>query len=1623
MRGVKKRIAASQLAAAAALLLMTVAHAQVALVTMDTSPAGQRQVIDGFGTCLSGSEAVQTWWQNLYYGDLQASMLRMPLTPVFNSPYSDNRYNSPDYGVPGPNGNYARTYTNATTYTNLFMGTQAKIAVMGPNIDSNIAYFNFTASGSDPQVAGQAAQAGKSLINNLGDFKLFGSLWSPPPWLKLADGNTYSGALSGATVSSVPFPFIWLGNYSGGVLDTSGTVRPEFDDSSLGGTGPTSALTQFARCTAAYLRGFQNTYGVPLYAISLQNELDFDEWYSSCYYPSAAGYVAAIEAVRAELDRYPDLSGIKIMGPEDVLGGEYSMWQYGGGSTTSAKNLQFLQAVGANPLAAAAEAFFCIHDYDADSVEAADPTPATHWNWWVNGWETSLAPGIPANVHGFTYYGKKSWQTEHSGDDPAWLNPSSGFPGNGAWSLALRIQQALTVGQESAWAYWQMTDGNPVDINTLTDATTLQNSPKYVAAKHFFRYIRPNSICVNATVTGSTALTASAFLHPTNGTMTVVLINSSSSPVQAVVNSPSEPAGIPFWQTFTSSSGSYWQVSTTPITNGSANVSIPGYGVVTLYGVVPSGLSLAWNNPLAITYGTALSSKQLNATANVPGTFDYMPTNGTVLDAGTNTLTVIFTPTDTVDYSSATNSVNLVVLPAPPFASAVMAANPVGYWRLNETNNPSSGTVVAVDAMNSYNGNYGRASADGVPGPTASLGLPGFENSNTAARFTNGIANSYVTLPALNLNTNTVTISAWIYPISTPANYAGLVFCRPSGDASGLNFGTGGQLGYHWNKDNINTWNWSSGLVAPLRQWSFVALVISPQRAIVYLCNTRGVHSATNAIAHTAEAFNANTLIGDDAYDGGNGANTFNGMMDEVAVFNTALTPIQVLNLYSNAVALVTWTKPSPIIYGTALSSNQLDATARVPGTFAYNPTNGTVLNAGTHTLSVIFTPTNTVDYSSVTDTVNLVVSPAPLILTANDQTKTYGHTVTFTGTEFTTGGLTNEDTVTSVTLTSSGSGATATVAGSPYNIVPSAAQGTGLANYTLTYANGALTVSPASLTVTASNRTKTYGQSVTFAGTEFTTSGLLNSDTVNGVTLNSSGAAATATVVGSPYTIVPSASVGTGLNNYTIAYANGTLTVNPAALTITANNQTKTYGQTVTFTGTEFTTGGLVNGDTVTSVTLTSSGAAATATVAGSPYAIVPSAAVGTGLTNYTVNLVNGTLIVGQVTPVITWTNASPIIYGAALTTNQLNATANVAGSFAYNPTNGTVLNAGTNTLSVIFVPTNTVDYSSVTDTVSLVVSPASLTVTAADTNRVYGAANPAFTAGYSGFVNGDTLAVVSGIPSYTTPATAASVVGTYPITPGSGTLSATNYTFGPFVSGTLSVLPATPSVTWTNPVAITYGTALNSNQLNATANVPGSFAYTPTNGTVLNAGTHTLSVVFTPTDTADYSSATDTVSLNVEKAGQTITFAPVTNALAGVSFPLTATASSGLSVSFALLSGPATLSGNVITAINAGTVVIQASQAWNTNYNAAPVVTQSVSVTTGPAPFLQITLLSDRITVSWPASAYGFILQTRNNLTSNPPWTAITNGLETNGAVIFIRINVDSLAAFYRLAFPAGQ
>jgi MYXO-CTERM domain-containing protein len=569
---------------AAAAFLSSASVAQT--VRPDTSSSGRAQTIDGFGTCLSGTEAQQTWWQDLYFDDLAASMLRMDLVPRFKAPYSDFTYNSPWFHnnptLPGPENNNVRTYTNASDYKRQFAGRSAAIAVMGPDIDQNVAYFDYDDPG--PKTAGLAAQIGNQKKGALGDFKLFASMWSPAPWLKLSSGHTISGQSGILPVNGTAWPFIWGGNFSGGVLDTSGTPRAEFDDSSVGGTGPTTAITQFARGLAAYLRGFQQKYGVSFYAISIQNELNFETFYNSCNYPLSAGYIAALKAARAELDRYDDLRPIRIMGPEDLLGGDgYGMWQYGGGTDVTHKNLQYLDNIGKDSAAAAAVDFFCIHGYAPNGVSSAGANPR-EWDWWANGWSTSPGAGLPSTAKGFVSYGKKSWMTETSGEDTTWLSPSSGYPGQGAFSIAVKIHQALTVGMESAWAYWQLTDGSPMKAETLTDGKARDASPKYIAVKHFFRYIRPGAVRAGATVTGAAELLASSYVHDTNGTLTVVIVNTSANDITATLDVPAVPSGIPSFQAFTSKSGNLWSSSTVSVSNGTASVTTPGYGVVTLYG-------------------------------------------------------------------------------------------------------------------------------------------------------------------------------------------------------------------------------------------------------------------------------------------------------------------------------------------------------------------------------------------------------------------------------------------------------------------------------------------------------------------------------------------------------------------------------------------------------------------------------------------------------------------------------------------------------------------------------------------------------------------------------------------------------------------------------------------------------------------------------------------------------------------------------------------------------------------------------------------------------------------------------------------------------------------------------
>src|SRR6266403_295355 len=146
------------------------------------------------------------------------------------------------------------------------------------------------------------------------------------------------------------------------------------------------------------------------------------------------------------------------------------------------------------------------------------------------------------------------------------------------------------------------------------------------------------------------------------------------------------------------------------------------------------------------------------------------------------------------------------------------------------------------------------------------------------------------------------------------------------------------------------------------------------------------------------------------------------------------------------------------------------------------------------------------------------------------------------------------------------------------------------------------------------------------------------------------------------------------------------------------------------------------------------------------------------------------------------------------------------------------------------------------------------------------------------------------------------ASVPGTFAYMPPAGTVlqagpqtlavtftpTDTNYAIATSTV-TLTVTAAAPVITWNPPASIAYGRALSGRELNATANTPGTFAYSPPAGTVFGVGTQTLSVTFTPTDGPDYTTVTSSVTLTVTPVATTTTSG------GGNEYPLQFTPSAG--------------------------------------------------------------------------------------------------------------------------------
>lgn len=286
-----------------------------------------------------------------------------------------------------------------------------------------------------------------------------------------------------------------------------------------------------------------------------------------------------------------------------------------------------------------------------------------------------------------------------------------------------------------------------------------------------------------------------------------------------------------------------------------------------------------------------------------------------------------------------------------------------------------------------------------------------------------------------------------------------------------------------------------------------------------------------------------------------------------------------------------------------------------------------------------------------------LTITPLSITIKADNQGKTQGQTFVFTQNgsqvDITSGTLASGDAI--VFDNSASTGAAAGAAAGTYPITLSAVNiAKGATNvttsYTITYQPGTLTVAavPLLITVTAKNQSKTYGNTFTFLNNgsqvQVTSGSLVAGDVISGDNATSTGAGSSANA-GSYGISLSAVTIMRGAANvtssYTITYQTGTLTVNQIPISVRANNQNKTEGNTFTFThdGTQVSvvSGSLLSGHAITVDNAASSGSGSGA-ADGSYTITLSSVTIMNGVTNvtsnYNITYQSGTLTVLPVEP-----------------------------------------------------------------------------------------------------------------------------------------------------------------------------------------------------------------------------------------------------------------------------------------------------------------------------------------------------------------------------------------------------
>lgn len=548
-----------------------------------------------------------------------------------------------------------------------------------------------------------------------------------------------------------------------------------------------------------------------------------------------------------------------------------------------------------------------------------------------------------------------------------------------------------------------------------------------------------------------------------------------------------------------------------------------------------------------------------------------------------------------------------------------------------------------------------------------------------------------------------------------------------------------------------------------------------------------------------------------------------------------------------------------------------------------------------------------------------------------------------------------------------------------------------GASNRTVAISNSV--VSPYPITVGAVATNKVYGAAD--PALTYTNASLLFSDTFTGSLTRTAGTNAGTYTIGQ----------GTLTNaNYDITFLTNSFTITPKALTITADNVSKAFGVTLTTpqTGsTAFGSSGLVPGESISSVTITYTDGAGNGAVAGTyTGVVVPSAPVGINTNNYSITYNAGDLTV-DAAPTITLGAASlpafaTTTYGTPSSTQNFtvlggnltgdvtvtapagfqvstNASSGFGSSLTLTPAANAVpsttiyvqipgtANASTNYSGNISVTSDGATTRNVSIAASTV-SPKTLTIGGLSvSNRVYDASTAGTVSGtavYVGLTNSQTFPVTDTV----TWTFESKNVGTNKLLSPSASFTApsANYTVTQ-PTNTFSADITQATLTLSGAAATSRAYVAGNTNVTITGTLSGvlgsdTVGFTGT-GTIAsaNAGTNipvTANVTLTGADVGNYTlTQPESLTVDITKATNTITFGALSNVTVGTTNALTATASSGLAVTYTSSNtNVATISGSNVIAVAPGVTTITASQAGDGNFDAATPVAQSLTVNAGP-------------------------------------------------------------------------